>query len=275
MRVDGEEEHGDRTGGGQVAGTGAGFGVAEPGAVVPGSGRRFMGDQSGADPLDERDVAEFDRAERERTEVERITSQRSARDRATRAARLEVEMRRLAGLAAGGDRAALERFLELIRPPVVRYCRARLGTGGGVTTPEDVAQDVLLAVCGALPRYRPGDTAAMAFVYGIARNKVVDAFRSAGRDRSEPTDLIPDSADDGPGPDVEAVLATEIVELRGLLDLLSESQREVLVLRIALGFTAEETATAVGSTPGAVRVTQHRALTKLRALAAGRRTDER
>ena len=37
-------------------------------------------------------------------------------------------------------------------------------------------------------------------------------------------------------------------------------QREGLILRLAVGLSAEETAQAVRSTPGAVRVTQHRAL---------------
>ena len=46
-------------------------------------------------------------------------------------------------------------------------------------------------------------------------------------------------------------------------------QREVLVLRIAVGLSAEETAQVVGSTPGAVRVTQHRALNRLRRIIGG------
>jgi RNA polymerase sigma-70 factor (ECF subfamily) len=36
-----------------------------------------------------------------------------------------------------------------------------------------------------------------------------------------------------------------------------------------VGLSAEETAGAVGSTPGAVRVAQHRALTRLRRLLTG------
>lgn len=184
------------------------------------------------------------------------------------AAHHDEELDRIVGSAVAGDRQALTRFLELIQPLVVRYCRAKLGTGGGSQTADDVAQDVLIAVCGALPRYRQDTTSAMAFVYGIARNKVVDAFRAAGRDRSEPTDLMPDTADAGRGPEALAVLGTEVADLRPLLDQLPEAHREILVLRIALQLSAEETARAVGSTPGAVRVTQHRALTKLRELAA-------
>jgi RNA polymerase sigma-70 factor, ECF subfamily len=188
------------------------------------------------------------------------------RDDATRASRREAELDELAGMAAAGDKEALNHLLGLLHTPVVRYCRARMGEGIGLQTAEDVAQDVLLAVCGALGRYRPGETAAMAFVYGIARNKVVDAFRTAGRDHSEPTDTVPDAVSDGPGPETSAVLGTEVSELRSMLELLPAGHREILVLRIALQFSAEETARAVGSTSGAVRVTQHRAMTKLRAM---------
>jgi RNA polymerase sigma-70 factor, ECF subfamily len=51
-----------------------------------------------------------------------------------------------------------------------------------------------------------------------------------------------------------------------LLAVLSDKQREIVVLRVVVGLSAEETADLVGSTPGAVRVAQHRALTKLRKL---------
>jgi RNA polymerase sigma-70 factor (ECF subfamily) len=39
----------------------------------------------------------------------------------------------------------------------------------------------------------------------------------------------------------------------------------VLVMRIVLGWTAAQTAEAIGTSPGVVRVMQHRALNKLRA----------
>jgi RNA polymerase sigma-70 factor (ECF subfamily) len=39
----------------------------------------------------------------------------------------------------------------------------------------------------------------------------------------------------------------------------------MLVLRVILGFSAAETGQALGATPSAVRVAQHRALARLRA----------
>ncbi|MCP2092162.1 Sigma-70, region 4 [Actinosynnema pretiosum] len=49
-----------------------------------------------------------------------------------------------------------------------------------------------------------------------------------------------------------------------LLGVLPEKQREILLLRVVVGLSAEEVAVAVGSTPGAIRVAQHRALVRLR-----------
>lgn len=49
-----------------------------------------------------------------------------------------------------------------------------------------------------------------------------------------------------------------------LLQVLPDKQREIVLLRVVVGLSAEETAEAVGSTPGAVRVAQHRALARLR-----------
>jgi RNA polymerase sigma-70 factor, ECF subfamily len=190
------------------------------------------------------------------------------RETAARLTPREADLNAVATAAASGDLRARDRFVELIKQPVLRYCRARIGPMVRLHSAEDVAQEVFIAAVEALPRYRPSDIPAMAFVYGIARNKVADALRSTGRDRSDPTDDVPDMIASGIEPEAGAVRSSEIMQLRAMLALLPESHREVLVLRIAMQFSAEETAAAVGSTPGAVRVTQHRALQKLRAMAA-------
>ena len=52
--------------------------------------------------------------------------------------------------------------------------------------------------------------------------------------------------------------------MNDLLQVLPDKQREIVLLRVVVGLSAEETAEAVGSTPGAVRVAQHRALARLR-----------
>jgi RNA polymerase sigma-70 factor, ECF subfamily len=175
--------------------------------------------------------------------------------------------------AMAGDRDALREVLETIRPIVVRYCRARVGTTerSGLSA-EDVAQEVCLAAVMALPRYRDRGRPFLAFVYGIAAHKVADAYRAAGRDLAYPMDSIPEHRSDEPDPEQAALEGDSVTRMSELLEILPDKQREILILRVVVGLSAEETAEAVGSTPGAVRVAQHRALARLKSaiIAAGR-----
>jgi len=58
-----------------------------------------------------------------------------------------------------------------------------------------------------------------------------------------------------------------VEQARRLLARLPENQRELLLLRVVSGLSAEETGNVLGMSPGAVRVAQHRALARLRQMA--------
>jgi RNA polymerase sigma-70 factor (ECF subfamily) len=174
------------------------------------------------------------------------------------------------GAAVGGDRSAVAHLLTSLRPFVVRYCRARVGRRErSFASADDVAQEVCLAVLAALPGYQDQGRPFLAFVYGIAAHKVADAHRAAARDRAEPVTEPPERPAVQAGPEQVVTQGEISSRMSSLLRVLPARQREILVLRVVVGLTAEETAAAVGSTPGSVRVTQHRALARLRrALAA-------
>ena len=170
--------------------------------------------------------------------------------------------------AREGDAAAADELLSRLRPGVLRYCRARLGrTDGTYGSADDVAQEVMIAVVSALPRYVDQGRSFSAFVYGIAGHKVADAQRAAYRDRSDPVDVLPDRVDAGAGPEDAAIAADQAAQARALLDQLPGQARELLLLRVVAGLSAEETGSVLGMSAGAVRVAQHRALARLRALA--------
>jgi len=172
--------------------------------------------------------------------------------------------------AVGGDTRARDDLLTLIHPLVLKYCRARLGRQESLmSSADDVAQDVCMAVVSALPNYQLKGLSFRAFVYGIAAHKVTDAFRAIGRNRAEPVADLPDGPVTADGPEHRLLAAEMSARLGRLLNHLTPRQREVLVLRLAVGLSAEETAQAVRSTPGAVRVTQHRALGRLRKILLG------
>jgi RNA polymerase sigma-70 factor, ECF subfamily len=177
-----------------------------------------------------------------------------------------VNIRDLTAQAVGGQPAAIESLIQQIRPMVLRYCRARLvRISGHYQAADDVAQEVCIALLSALPRYRDMGRPFSSFVFGIASHKVADAMRSAVN-LAIPTEDLPDEPDDRPGPEETAVACLEAERVRGLLARLPLHQRELLVLRVLVGFTAQETGNELGMSAGAVRVAQHRALTRLRAI---------
>ncbi|WIX85514.1 RNA polymerase sigma factor ShbA [Amycolatopsis sp. DG1A-15b] len=167
--------------------------------------------------------------------------------------------------AGEGNPAAIHSLLQMIEPVVVRYCRARMGGRDlSYLSADDVAQEVCLAVLKALPDYQDRGGSFLYLVHAIAANKVADAYRAVARDRSEPVPELPERPQVGNEPET---LNLELGERLGrLLHSLPKVQQEILTLRIAVGFSAQETAEALGISAGNVRVTQHRALTRLRGM---------
>ncbi|HEV8563189.1 MAG TPA: RNA polymerase sigma factor ShbA [Actinophytocola sp.] len=167
--------------------------------------------------------------------------------------------------AVGGDGVAAGDLLAFLRPIVVRYCRTKLGrVQRTFVAADDVAQEVCLAVFRALPTYKQLGRPFLSFVYGIAAHKVADVHRAAARDRSQPTSETPDIMVEDEDPE-QITLRRELVERTGgLLRMLTPRQRDILIMRIVLGLSAQETADMVGTTADAVRVAQHRALNRLR-----------
>jgi RNA polymerase sigma-70 factor (ECF subfamily) len=129
---------------------------------------------------------------------------------------------------------------------------------------DDVVQEVCFAVLRALPNYRDRGQPFLAFVYGIAAHKVVDTHRLAACNRVKPVPAVPDTPEMADGPEQRAMQSESARRVTKLLDMLPGKQREIIILRVIMGLSSEQTAKVVGSTPGAVRVAQNRALNRLR-----------
>jgi RNA polymerase sigma-70 factor, ECF subfamily len=181
-----------------------------------------------------------------------------------------ADLRALAVRASRDDAEAIDALLRRVRRLVDRYARARLGRGSavadGADAADDATQETCLAVLNALPRYRDEGVPFEAFLYAIAARKVADAQRAAVR-RPTPTDVLAEDADPAPGPEERALAEADADRALHLVARLPETQREIVLLRVAGGWSAEETGRALGMSAGAVRVAQHRALSRLRLLA--------
>ena len=164
--------------------------------------------------------------------------------------------------AQGGDEMAFACLFRDVQPALLRYLR--------VITPEaeDVAGETWLQVVKGLPGFRGDEQAFRAWLFTIARHRAVDA----GRSRSRRPDLplaITETVDQPMAPDA-ADLALEAISTRSVLALINTLPRdhaEIIMLRVVAGLETADVARIVGKSPGAVRVTAHRALRRLSDLA--------
>jgi RNA polymerase sigma-70 factor, ECF subfamily len=165
--------------------------------------------------------------------------------------------------AVAGEREARERVVAVVYPLVRRYCFARLGRGALQAVAEDVAHEACVALMTALPRYSDQGSSFLTYVYAIAGHKVIDARRAAGR-TCAPLEDADDVACPDAGPEERAIEVESGEQARELVESLPPRYREIVVMRLVWGMSAAETAYALGTTPGAVRIAQHRALGRLR-----------
>lgn len=158
-------------------------------------------------------------------------------------------------VAEGPDLDALYRELH---PALLRHLRV-----AHAAQAEDIAADVWTEVTALVPRFVGGDDAFRAWVFTLARRRLIDAYRRAGRRPSEPLVGEPEgAAADRPEEETVARLSLEATVAR-LRALLPADQAEVLLLRVVGGFTVDEVALLTAKTRVNVRVLQHRALRRL------------
>jgi RNA polymerase sigma-70 factor (ECF subfamily) len=168
----------------------------------------------------------------------------------------------LVARAQSGESTAVESLVGGLRPRIFRYVLARVLDPH---TAEDVTQEVAMTVMSSLPRYVDTGRPFTAWVFGIATNKLRELRRAASRRPETAMDGVPERlADETFDPERAAVRMDVARQVAALLATLPEPQAEILRLRVAAGLSAEETAAVLHMTPGAVRVAQHRALSRLR-----------
>ena len=164
------------------------------------------------------------------------------------------------GAARTGAEWAWTVIYRDLAPSVLCYLRAR-----GAREPEQLLGDVFLDVVRALPRFKGGHAEFRTWVFTIAHHRLVDDLRRRRRQPCVPvaTETLAAAAGSGDGED-DALRPLEGVEVRRVLERLSSAQRDVLLLRILVGFSIAETARVLGKRPGAVKSLQIRGLAALR-----------
>lgn len=161
--------------------------------------------------------------------------------------------------AQGGDTQAFGRLWRDANPALVRYLRTLVGPSG-----EDLASETWLAVMSGLAKFRGGEAQFRAWLFTIARHKLIDAQRREKGTRQRPLDDL-DPAQEASAPDAADVADERMSTERALAAIatLPAEQAEVILLRVVAGLDTRATARIVGKSEGAVRVAAHRGLRRL------------
>lgn len=153
--------------------------------------------------------------------------------------------------AIAGDAAAFDRLYTHFLPPVYRYIRARSAS------PEDAAdltQLVFLNAFRKLSQYRTRKAGFAAWLFGIARNAVRDAYRRSAMPVVSwdvvPEALMPSAA---PTPESALVAAETVARIRAAIATFDRDKQELLALRFAAGLTSAQIGAVVGKREGAVK----------------------
>lgn len=157
----------------------------------------------------------------------------------------------------GPDLEALYRELQ---PALLG--RLRMGHAGQA---EDIAGDVWTEVAALSPRFVGDDDAFRAWVFTLARRRLIDTYRRAARRPADRLvgDLCKVAANRPEDETVERLsLETTVAKVRRLLP---PDQAEVLLLRVVNQLTVDEVAILMAKTPVHVRVLHHRAVHRLAA----------
>ena len=166
----------------------------------------------------------------------------------------------IAGALRAGDPEALAHVYRVLLNPLTAYLRSQVRDPNEVS---DVVQETFIELIRGC-RTLTGDPAQIrSWVFRAAQRNAIDHSRYH---RRRPELLVAEEPD-GPSPQREpadvAVDNDEAERMRLALRCLSVDQAQVLTLRFLAGLPAAEVAAVMGTSVGAVRSLQHRAVAAL------------
>lgn len=172
-----------------------------------------------------------------------------------------------AAWSAGVD-TALRQAYDQFGSLVFTYCQRALRDRGAAA---DCAQETFVSAWRSRDRFDPSKGSLAAWLLGIARYRVLDAYRSASK---TPTPNAPDTLADPPGDDDARHVADRLLVAHAL-DRLPDRARLVVELAFYSDLSQREIAEHLDLPLGTVKSDMRRALHRLRAHLEGGEPDVR
>src|SRR5438093_2182176 len=157
------------------------------------------------------------------------------------------------------ESAAIEALYQAYYPKVYNYGFLQMGD---VQAAEDLASDVMLNMIESIGKYQFKGLPFGAWVFRIARNRLIDLHRR--RRRRGEVDLSETLVSTLANPQALAERALERGQIQVAMRYLTDEQRQVISLKFIEGFDNRSIGRIMNRNEGAVKSLQHRALGALR-----------
>ena len=172
----------------------------------------------------------------------------------------DLALRRVVLRAVQADPDAWEHLYRRSYSRLFLYARRRLPADAAA---DDAVAETMLRALDRITTFTWRGAGFDAWLYGILRNVVLESLRQNSRTMSEMS--VPDHEDHDATTPLEALVERDqLDEVRTAFGQLSSDDQEILEMRVVAGLSAAGVAEATGSTAGAVRMAQSRALQRLR-----------
>ncbi len=171
----------------------------------------------------------------------------------------KVDIQQLVKLASAGDVDAFGKLYDMYLDAVYRFVYVRVGNKPDA---EDITEQIFVSMFTAINRYVESNVSVEAWIYRIARNKVIDYYRT--HKSHVQLEQIAETADPSELP--EDRLATRLSHeavMKGLRHI-SPKYQEIIILKFIEDKTNEEISALLSKPVAHVRVLQHRAIQALR-----------
>lgn len=163
--------------------------------------------------------------------------------------------------AKNGDGAAFGALYDNHLPAIYRFILLKVGGRKGEA--EDLTHEVFLSAWKNIERFEFQGFPFSSWLYRIARNAVIDHYRTAKKNVSldnVPEDIVAERPETGDKIDIAIAFKSVQVHLAKL----EPVYQDVLIMKFVEDLSNQEIAKALEKTEGAVRVIQHRALKQLK-----------
>ena len=161
-----------------------------------------------------------------------------------------------------GDRAAFDKLYRRYARPVFGLALRRLGDRGRA---EDAVQETFVSVWRSASTYKPERGPGAPWLYGVARNAIVDRSRA----RNEPAAEGPDGPSPQTGPHDPAEQSWTQWQIHSALERLPDREREVIALAYWSDLSQSEVAAQLGIPLGTVKTRTRSALMHLAEILEG------